>query len=181
MTKHDFSKKDLNFYKADESFITKFNIQKAKWNTRSHVMFYINCSIHSTELAELKSGQPGANIVENQAHFTCRIREIAASAPDRYSLTPDIDPDPFSKELLSHLEEAMTFLHTITGARDIVEYYMAKTALYLSEKTFHFLLQAGDTEAAEHYLQQLQSKYGAETRWAIFEKKYAAIFAEYGM
>lgn len=121
------------------------------------------------------------DISEDISHFTCRIREIAPSAPAHYTLTPDIDPDALSKELVSHLEEGMSFLHSLTGARDIVHYYMDKTALHLSEETFRFLLQADDTEEAKHYLQQLHAKYGAEKRWTILEKKYAAVFSEYGM
>lgn len=119
--------------------------------------------------------------MENISHFTCRIREIAPAASAHYTLTPDIDPNFLSKELVSHLEEGISFLHSLTGARDIVHYYMAKTALHLSEETFRFLLQAGDTEEAKQYLQQLHAKYGAEKRWAILEKKYAAVFAEYGL
>ncbi|WFR62332.1 DUF4304 domain-containing protein [Paenibacillus amylolyticus] len=181
LAKHGYSKKDLNFSKTAGNLVYKFNIQKSKYNSSSHVKFYINCSIHSTELAELQSVASSGAILEKQSHFTCRIEEIVPSAPDHYSLTPDIDSDALSKELVSHLEEAITFLHSLTGAKDIVHYYMAKTALHLSEETFRFLLQAGDTEEAKHYLEQLHAKYGAEKRWTIFEKKYAAIFAEYGL
>ncbi|MBD8840106.1 DUF4304 domain-containing protein [Paenibacillus sp. FSL K6-4396] len=181
LAKHDYSKKDLNFSKAAGSLVYKFNVQKSKVNTSSHVQFYINCSVHSTELAELQSVALSGVVLENKSHFTCRIEEIVPSAPAHYTLTPDINPDALSKELVSHLEEGISFLHSLTGARDIVHYYMAKTALHLSEETFRFLLQAGDTEEAKYYLQQLHAKYGAEKRWTIFEKKYAAIFAEYGM
>lgn len=180
-TKQGYSKKDLNFQKTDGALIYKFNIQKVKFNTVHRVGFYINISIHSTELAELQSGQQGANVVENKAHFTCRIRELVPSAPDEYVLTAEIDPESLKRELLAHLEEAMAFLHTLTSARDIVEYYMAKTALHLSDETFRFLLRSGDTEEAGRYLQQLHTKYGAEKRWAIFDKKFTAIFAEYGI
>jgi hypothetical protein len=121
----------------------------------------------------------GGKTMEEQAHLICRIEEIVPSAPDRYSLTPDTDLVTFSKELLSHLEEAMEYMRNITSARDIVEYYMKRTALHLSEETFHFLLQNGDTTTAQIYLQQLHAEYGVENRWAIFEKKYAAIFAAY--
>ncbi len=79
------------------------------------------------------------------------------------------------------MEEGISFLHSLTGAKDIIHYYMAKTALHLSEETFRFLLQAVDTEEVKHYLEQLHAKYGAEKRWAIFAKKYAAVFAEYGL
>ncbi|WP_338540379.1 DUF4304 domain-containing protein [Paenibacillus tundrae] len=180
-TKQGYSKQDLNFQKTDETLVYKFNIQKVKFNTVHRVGFYINISVHSTELAELQSGQPGANVVENKAHFICRIRELVPSAPDDYVLTAEIDPELLKRELLAHLEEAMTFLYTLTSARDIVEYYMAKTALHLSDETFRFLLQTGDTEEARHYLQQLHTKYGDQKRWAIFDKKFTAIFAEYGM
>ncbi|WP_339785227.1 DUF4304 domain-containing protein [Paenibacillus sp. FSL R7-0313] len=179
--KHGYSKKNLNFYKADGNLTYKFNIQKAKVNTSSQVQFYVNCGIHSTELAELQSVELSGTILENISHFTCRIGEIVPSAPAHYTLTPNIDPDALAKELVSHLEEGISFLHSLTGARDIVHYYMAKIALHLSEETFRFLLQAGDTEEAKHYLEQLHAKYGAEKRWAIFAKKYAAIFAEYGL
>ncbi|MFX3647853.1 MAG: DUF4304 domain-containing protein [Paenibacillus sp.] len=179
--KHGYSKKDLNFTKAAGNLVYKFNVQKSKYNSSRHVKFYINCSVHSTELAELQSVASSGAILEKQSHFTCRIEEIVPSAPDHYSLTPDIDPDALSKELVSHLEEGISFLHSLTGAKDIIHYYMAKTVLHLSEETFCFLLQAGDTEEAKQYLEQLHAKYGAEKRWAIFEKRYAAIFGEYGM
>ncbi|MDR6715583.1 DUF4304 domain-containing protein [Paenibacillus sp. 2003] len=179
--KHGYSKKNLNFYKADGNLAYKFNIQRAKYNTSSQVQFYVNCGVHSTELAELHSVGLNGDILEFVSHFTCRIREIAPAAPVHYTLTPDIDPDALSKELVSHLEEGISFLHSLTGARDIVHYYMDKTALHLSEVTFRFLLKAGDTEEAKHYLQQLHAKYGAEKRWTILEKKYAAVFAEYGL
>ncbi|WP_267919230.1 hypothetical protein [Paenibacillus sonchi] len=39
----------------------------------------------------------------------------------------------------------------------------------------------GRRAEAMHYLAQLQFKYGAEKRWAIFERKYGAIFEEYGI
>lgn len=179
--KHGYSKKNLNFYKSDGNLVYKFNIQKAKYNNSSQVQFYVNCGVHSTKLAELQSVGLNGDILEDISHFTCRIREIVPSAPAHYTLTPDIDPDALSKELVSHLEEGISFLHSLTGARDIVHYYMAKTALHLSEETFRFLLQAGDKEEAKQYLQQLHAKYGAEKRWTIFEKKYASIFAEYGL
>ncbi|MBT2289031.1 DUF4304 domain-containing protein [Paenibacillus albidus] len=180
-SKHGYLKKDLNFYKPDDTLVYKFNIQKSKANTWNHVLFYINCSIHSTELALLQSTPPSAPPLEAKSHFTTRIEQISPSAPDRYSLTPDIDPDKFSDALLLHLQEALTFMHSMTSARAIVDYYMERTALHLSEETFRFLLLAGDTDAAGQYLKQLQLKYGAEKRWAIFEKKYKAIFEEYGV
>ncbi|MCM3131317.1 DUF4304 domain-containing protein [Paenibacillus polysaccharolyticus] len=179
--RHGYAKKALNFRRVEGDLIYGFNIQKSQGNTANHVRFYINCMIHSKELAELQSMTSGGKTMGEQAHLTCRIEEIVPSAPDRYSLTPDTDPITFSKELLSDLEDAVEYMKNITSAREIVEYYMAKTALHLSEETFHFLLQNGDTTTAQKYLQQLQAKYGAENRWAIFQKKYAAIFAEFGM
>ncbi|WP_413775792.1 DUF4304 domain-containing protein [Paenibacillus sp. LS1] len=53
--KHGYSKKNLNFYKADGNLTYKFNIQRAKVNTSSQVQFYVNCGVHSTELAEMHS------------------------------------------------------------------------------------------------------------------------------
>lgn len=65
-------------------------------------------------------------MLEEQSHFTCRIEEIVPSAPDRYSLTPDTDLVTFSKELLSHLEEAVECMRNIISPRDIVEYLFIK-------------------------------------------------------
>ncbi|SCY88671.1 protein of unknown function [Paenibacillus polysaccharolyticus] len=180
-TRHGYTKKGLNFRRVEGDLIYGFNIQKSQGNTANHVRFYINCMIHSKELAELQSMTSGGKTMGEQVHLTCRIEEIVPSAPDRYSLTHDTDPITFSKELLSDLEDAVEYMKNITSAREIVEYYIAETALHLSEETFHFLLQNGDTTTAQKYLQQLQAKYGAENRWAIFQKKYAAIFAEFGM
>lgn len=88
--------------------------------------------------------------------------------------------DKFTSDLLLHLDQGLQFLYTLTDARAIIEYYMQRTALHLSEETFGFLLDTGDTETAEQYLKQLQAKYGAEKRWAILEKKYAAVWEKYG-
>ncbi|MGQ8871196.1 DUF4304 domain-containing protein [Paenibacillus sp. TSA_86.1] len=106
MARQGYSKKDLNFRKAEGHLIYKFNIQKAKYNIVSQVQFYINCMIHSTELAELRIVAPSGVVLEEQSHFTCRIADIVPSAPDQYSLMPEIDRAIFSKSLLSHLEEA---------------------------------------------------------------------------
>jgi hypothetical protein len=179
--RHGYAKKALNFQRVEGGLIYGFNIQKSHGNTANHVRFYINCMIHSKELAELQSTISGGKTMEEQSHFTCRIEEIVPSAPDRYSLTPDTDLVTFSKEILSHLEEAVEYMRNITSPRDIVEYYIKRTALHLSEETFHFLLQNGDTTTAQKYLQLLHAKYGVENRWAIFEKKYATIFATYGL
>lgn len=178
--RHGYTKKGLNFRRVEGELIYTFNIQKSQSNTANHVRFYVNCMIHSKELAQLQSMKSGGKTIQEQAHLICRIEEIVPSAPDRCSLTADADLVTFSKVLLSHLEEAVEYMRNITSARDIVEYYMKRTALHLSEETFHYLLQNGDTTTAQKYLQQLQAKYGAENRWAIFEKKYAAIFASCG-
>ncbi|WKL00570.1 DUF4304 domain-containing protein [Paenibacillus amylolyticus] len=177
--KHGYSKKNLNFYKADGNLAYKFNIQKQRLTPVVKSSFMLIVEFIPPNLVELQSVELSGTILENISHFTCRIGEIVPSAPAHYTLTPNIDPDALSKELVSHLEEGISFLHSLTGAKDIIHYYMAKTALHLSEETFCFLLQAGDTEEAKQYLQQLHAKYGAEKRWAIFEKKYAAVFSEY--
>lgn len=177
---HGYSAKGLDFHYEADTLVYKFNFQEAKANTVSLFSFYVNCSIHSTELAELQSALPDGSLLENKSHLTCRIREIAPSAPDLYSFTKTADPDLLSQELVSHLEQGRAYLHTLTDARAIVDYYMAKTALHLSEETFRFLLQTGDVETARQYWHQLYAKYGAQKRWAIFETKYAAIWAEYG-
>ncbi|WP_154887102.1 DUF4304 domain-containing protein [Paenibacillus polysaccharolyticus] len=176
--RHGYTKKALNFRRVEDGLIYGFNIQKSQANSANHVRFYINCMIHSKELQSMISG---GKTMGEQAHLTCRIEEIVPSAPDRYSLTPDTDPITFSQELLSGLEKAVEYMENITSARDIVEYYMNITALHLSEETFHYLLQNGDTTTVQKYLQQLHAKYGAQKRWTIFEKKYAAIFASYGL
>ncbi|MDP9701476.1 hypothetical protein J2T16_004418 [Paenibacillus intestini] len=181
LVRHGYTKKGLNFRKVDGNLVYTFNFQKAKYNTVSLVRFYINGMIHSSELAELQIVTPSGAVLEEQAHFICRIDKIVPAAPDRYSLTPDTDLVTFSKELFSHLEKAVEYMENITSARDIVEYYMNITALHLSEETFHYLLQNGDTTTVQKYLQQLHAKYGAQKRWTIFEKKYAAIFASYGL
>lgn len=175
-----YSKKNLRFYRADQKLFYTFYFQNSAGNTPNHVMFYINCSIHSFELEPFQSLVAVADPLKAVPHFTSRIEEIVPSAPDRYSLTPETDLDKFRAELLSHLQEALAFFDTMTSARAILDYYMDRTALHLSEETFRFLLHAGEQGTARDYLAKLQAKYGAEKRWAIFERKYGAIWAEYG-
>ena len=91
------------FYKPDDKLSYKINIQKYKYNTRDQLSFYVNCSIHSNELAQLQSFQPPAGSMAVGSHFTARIRQIIPSAPERYFLTPDTDVDKFTAELLSDL------------------------------------------------------------------------------
>ncbi|WP_340021347.1 DUF4304 domain-containing protein [Paenibacillus sp. FSL K6-1096] len=181
LTARGYRKKALNFTKTEDQLIYNINIQKSSGNSWDKLSFYVNCTIHSTELEQLQAGKSSIVSVTGTSHFTSRIREIVPAAPDRYTLTEDTDTDSFTAELLQHLDQALAFMHNLTGARDILDYYMEHTALHLSEETFRFLLRAGETETAEQYLKQLQGKYGAETRWAIWEKKYAAIWAENGL
>lgn len=172
--------KDLNFYKTEGQLSYKINIQKYQYNTRDQLSFYVNCYIHSAELAKYTPAlQPTAGL-PGAAHFISRIEQIVPAAPDRYFLTPEADVDRFTADLLLHLDQGLQFMYTLTDARAIIEYYMQRTALHLSEATLGFLLDTGDTETAEHYLKQLEAKYGTEKRWTIWEKKYAAVWAEYG-
>ncbi|WP_042204090.1 DUF4304 domain-containing protein [Paenibacillus camerounensis] len=178
----DYRKKALNFSKTDAAFTYKINIQKYPYNTSGKLMFYINCSIHSAELAELQSKQPdNLPALEFKSHFTARIRAICPTAPDIYTLTPETDLETFTAELIRHLEEALSFMHAMTSARDIADYYIDRTSLYMSDEIFRLLLHSGDQETANDYLARLQAKYGAEKRWAIFERKYDAVWAEYGL
>ncbi|MEK4853398.1 DUF4304 domain-containing protein [Paenibacillus sp. FSL H7-0756] len=167
--------KDLNFYKTEGQFSYKINIQKYKYNTYKQLSFYVNYNLHSEELAQYR---PAKSL--GLAHFYARINQIVPAAPERYFLTPEVDVDKFTADLLLHLDQGLQFLYTLTDARAIIEYYMQRTALHLSEETFGFLLDTGETETAEQYLKQLQAKYGAEKRWAIWEQKYAAVWEKYG-
>ncbi|AIQ50675.1 DUF4304 domain-containing protein [Paenibacillus sp. FSL R7-0331] len=181
---HGYRKKDLNFHKTEAGFIYKINFQKYPYNTSSKLMFYINCSVHSAELIPFQSKQPedlALPPLDFKAHLNARIRELCPAAPQHYTLTPETDRETFTAELIRHLEEALSFMHAMTSARDIADYYMDRTALYMSEEIFRLLLHSGDQETATDYLARLKEKYGAEKRWAIFERKYDAIWAEYGL
>lgn len=167
--------KDLNFYKTEGQLSYKINIQKFKYNTHKELSFYVNYSLNSEELVQYR---PASSL--GLAHFYTRIGNIVPAAPERYFLTPEVDVDKFTADLLLHLDLGLQFMYTLTDARAIIEYYMPKIALHLSEETLGFLLDTGDTETAEQYLKQLQAKYGAEKRWAILEKKYAAVWEKYG-
>lgn len=135
-------------------------IQKYPGNTWDQVSFYINCEIHSFELEPFQSRPPKGAPLQEMPHFIARIKELVPAAPDRYTLTPNTDLDKFTAVLLLHLEEALAFMHRITGARAIVDYYMDKTALHLSEETFRFLLHAGERETADQYLLKLRRNTG---------------------
>jgi len=103
--KHGYAKKDLNFTNTAPNLVYSFNIQKYKANTWNHVMFYVNCAIHSPELAQFQNGPDAATAFEGKSHFTARIEQMVPAAPDRYSLTPEVDKEKFAAELLLHLEE----------------------------------------------------------------------------
>lgn len=167
--------KDLNFYKTEGQLSYKINIQKFKYNTHKQLSFYVNYNLHSEELAQYR---PASSL--GLPHFYARINQIVPAAPERYFLTPEVDVDRFTADLLLHLDQGLQFMYTLTDARAIIEYYMPRIALHLSEETFGYLLDTGDTETAEQYLQQLQAKYGAEKRWAIWEKKFVAVWEKYG-
>lgn len=176
-----FAKKSLNFSKTAENLIFMFNFQKSSGNAADHVMFYVNCGIYSAELAQIQSREILTAPQEVECHFRARMGEIAESAPDRFSITPDTNMDDLRKTLLSALEEVICFYNTMTSARSIVDYYTSGPFLHLGEESFHLLLQSNDAAAAKHYLKALQEKYGTEKRWTIFENKYEAIFNEYGV
>ncbi|GGD81275.1 hypothetical protein GCM10010911_44260 [Paenibacillus nasutitermitis] len=179
--KHGFAKKSLNFNKKAENLIYMFNFQKSSGNSADHVMFYVNCGIYSAELAQIQSREILKAPSEVDCHFRARIGEIAASVPDRFSITPDTNMEDLRTALLRGLEEVIHFYDTMTSARSIVDYYTAGPFLHLGEESFQLLLQSNDVAEAEHYLKALQEKYGTEQRWAIFENKYETIFNKYGV
>ena len=193
LVKRGYAKKNLGFVKAQNNLLYSFHLQKSHGNSAEQVMFYVNCGIYSPELAQwaTTSSTPGASGATSPSvsavsdphsvapQFTARIEELVPAAPSRYSLTPDVDPEAFTKELIRHLTDAVAFLETITDTRAILDYYRDRVALHLSEETLRYLLHHGDKETADQYLQQLQAKYGFETRWAIWDKKYRAIYAEF--
>lgn len=181
LSKRGFAKKSLNFHKTTENLIYMFNFQKSSGNSADNVMFYVNCGIYAGELAQIQSREVLTAPQEAECHFRARIGEIAESAPDRFSITPDTNMDELRKTLLGGLEEVIHFYDTKTSARSLVDYYTSGPFLHLGEESFHLLLQSNDVAAAKHYLKALQEKYGTEHRWTIFEYKYEAIFNKYGV
>jgi len=181
LSSRGFAKKNLNFYKGIEGLIYMFNFQKSTGNSADNVMFYVNCGIYSAELAQLQSREVVTAPHEAECHFRARIGELAELAPDRFAIAPDTNMDELRKTMLSALEEAIRFYDTMTSARSIVDYYTAGPYLHLGEESFHLLLQSNDVTSAKQYWNALQEKHGAENRWAIFEKKYEAIFNKYGV
>ncbi|UQZ84617.1 hypothetical protein SK3146_03872 [Paenibacillus konkukensis] len=181
LSKRGFAKKSLNFYKPTESLIYMFNFQKSSGNSTDNVMFYVNCGIYSAELAQVQSREIMTAPHEADCHFRARMREIAELAPDRFAITSDTNMDDVRTTLLGGLEEVIQFYNTMTNARSIVDYYTSGPFLHLGEESFHLLLQSRDVAAARQYLKALQEKYGTENRWIIFERKYKAIFDQYGV
>jgi len=181
LAKHGFTKKSLSFTKRTERLIYIIHFQKSAGNSADNVMFYVNCGIYAVELAQLQSRETLASPSEPDCHFRERIGELAAAAPDRFTITPDTNMEELSITLLQGLDEVVQFFATMNSARAIVDYYTAGPYLHLGEESFHLLLQSGDVGAAQQYLKALREKHGEENRWAIFEAKYNAIFDHYGV
>ncbi|WP_254639700.1 DUF4304 domain-containing protein [Cohnella sp. GbtcB17] len=178
---HGFAKKSLNFSKSANGLVYIINFQKSAGNSADHVMFYVNCGIYSAELARLQSKEIQTAPQEPECHFRARIEELARAVPARFSLTDDTNMNDLRDTLLNGLDEVVQFYDTMTGARSIVDYYVAGPYLHLSEESFELLLQSGDEAAARRYLEALKDKHGSENRWAIFDGKYRAIFSKYGV
>ncbi len=181
LAEHGFTKKGLSFTRKTEKLIYIIQFQKSSGNSADHVMFYVNCSIYSTELAQIQGKEALNDPQEVDCHFRARIGELTRSAPDRYEITSDRNMEQLTDDLLLHLNEVIRYFQTMTSARDIVDYYTSGPYLHLGEESFQWLLQSNDIAAAQQYLQALREKHGEETRWAIFEKKYRAIFQKYGI
>lgn len=181
LTERGFAKKSLSFYKATEDLVYMFNFQKSRGNSADNVMFYVNCGIYAAELAQIQGKGMLSEPQEADCHFRARLEEIASSVPSRFSITPDTNLEEMGAVLLDGLDTAIRFYEKMTSARAIVDYYAAGSFLHMSEEGFHLLLGAGDIPAAQRYVKGLQEKHGSETRWAIFEKKYSAIFSAYGV
>ncbi|MFD2330901.1 DUF4304 domain-containing protein [Cohnella sp. GCM10020058] len=181
LAERGFAKKSLNFSKSTDGLVYIINFQKSGGNSADHVMFYVNCGIYSADLARIQSKEILTTPQEPECHFRARIEELAGSVPARFSITPDTNMDDLSDTLLNGLDQVLQFYDTVTGARSIVDYYVAGPYLHLGEESFQLLLQSGDEGAARRYLKALQEKHGAENRWTIFENKYRAIFEQYGV
>ena len=181
LSKHGFSKKNLNFYKITGSLIYMFNFQKSSGNSADNVMFYVNCGIYAAKLAQIQSREILTAPKEAECHFRARMEEIVVSVPDRFSITPATDMEDIRKTLQNGLEKVVQFYKTMTNARSLVDYYISGPFLHLSEESLHLLLQSNDVGGAKHFFKALQEKYGTEKRWSIFENKYSAIFNKYGV
>lgn len=181
LSKHGFAKKSLNFSQATDGLIYIFNFQKSSGNSADNVMFYVNCGIYAAELASVQSREVLTAPQEAECHFRARIGEIAEAVPERFAITPDTNLDDLRETLLRGLGEVLHFYETMTSARSIVDYYTSGPFLHLGEESFHLLLQSNDEAAAKQYLKALREKHGTENRWAIFERKYRAIFNIYGV
>lgn len=191
--KRGYAKKKMGFLKVQNNLLYSFNLQKSHGNSAGQVMFYVNCGIYSPELAQWwadpvalsassSASLPSVSAVSDPysvaPQFTARIEEVVPEAPARYSLTSDMEPEAIGKELTRHLAEAVDFLEGITDTRAILDYYRVRVALHLSEENLRYLLHHKERETADQYMQQLQAKYGAEQRWAIWDAKFCAIYAE---
>lgn len=180
LAERGFAKKSLNFSKSTDGLIYIINFQKSGGNSADHVMFYVNCGIYAAELARPQSKDVLTAPQEPECHFRARIEQLAQAVPARFSIEPDTNMDDLRDTLLNGLDEVVRFYDTMTGARSIVDYYVAGY-LHLAEESFQLLLQSGDEAAARRYLKALQEKHGMENRWTIFENKYRAIFNQYGV
>ena len=181
LSKLGYKKKTLNFYKTTENLIYMFHFQKSSGHSADNAMFYVNCGIYATELAQIQSKEILTAPKEVECHFRARIEEIVKSVPARFSITSATNINDVREILFHGLEEVHHFYKTMTSVRSIVDYYTSGPFLHLGEESFHLLLQVNDLTAATQYLKALQKKHGTEQRWTIFENKYHAIFKQYGV
>lgn len=179
LSSNGFSKKSLNFYKQEGAIIYFFNIQKSHGNSFDRIKFYINCGIHSVEIDHVLGRAQQLNFNDHQAYFVARISSLTNSETDGYVITKDTDLDALKINLITDIDQVLSKFRKIESTHDLTDLMISENGLHHYEDLFEYLLLTNDYTRLNHFVKQLHDKFGAETRWRIFENTMSKILEKH--
>lgn len=174
-----FKKKGLNFYKSLEPLIFLINFQKSYGNSSEETRFYINCSIHSSEIDDIQGKPKLVEPKEYETFYRNRISEITDTQRLYYVLNKDTDLEKLNAEILSDLKIAITFFDPIRSTNDLINLMLEQKGLNKYEELVTYMLVKGRESDMVEYINNLYRKHGSEDRWKLFENKINTILTRH--
>lgn len=174
-----FKKKGLNFYKLSEPLIFLINFQKSFGNSSEETRFYINCSIHSSEIDDIQGKPKLVEPKEYETFYRNRISEITDTQRLYYVLNKDTDLEKLNAEILSDLKIAITFFDPIRSTNDLINLMLEQKGLNKYEELVTYMLVKGRESDVVEYINNLYRKHGSEDRWKLFENKINTILTRH--
>lgn len=181
LKENGFIKKGMNFYRKKDEMIYLINFQNSQGNTFEQTKFYINCGVHSTKIDTIIGKLELPEPKEYECYFRNRISSINKLNDDGYLINEDTDLPNLSLTIITDLEATISMFIKIKTTNDLTDLMITKNGLDNYIELFEYLIQTENKEDLTLFVKKLNSTFGSEKRWLIFENNLNQILNKNGM